>query len=789
MARLDELPDDILLCIFDQAWSAWETWTFMDGVPAYLSALIVFRPGGGYRFDLLKANKAFLWLKERFEAVVERWMCSQIKPFDDDTGDNETWLSAMLPRPAMRLFMKRLGDAESMVDGKQRYAGGKEFLESVNQVTEYLVGETRRNGNDPSTLRDSYQKSLCTLAAAQLCSGNQEPFFDTFLEEDGRVEQRAKEMVTDACSVGGVIAVFEDNPPLLAHLLREGPFDINIDHKFFGNPILVAAHMGRLECMKILLEQPGREFLCNGADLNALHLAARRGDVPMIKLLLDCNDGTLNQFEQETTPLGLAAGKGHLSSVELLLHGLDPPPTSEIIDMAITNAASSGHEEVVKLLWEYSSIPSLVGQGYGMGFLNIDGEDSDSEYSGDAVAEDAVAEDAVAEDEVAEDWYTENEGAEDISELEGYGFEDMLGIAVETDMALFAAKNGHENIIKLIIDSDEFGPKAKKTIAQSCFQAALQFDSTSVAQLLLDRFEDLANKGYTGNTRPLAVAAACTATEVMKLLLKRNDINVNHVNAAGATAICYSMRPPMELVCKVTDELETLELLAARDDVDVNWADRNGDTPLIGAVIAGDPRMVKALMGRKELNVNARNRFDETALSRSVLLGNTAIVKILLGRDDIEADKKNKLGQTPLLMAAISDYIDILKLFLNRSDVNIEARDAKGRTALWLAAKQGNIQTVKCLMYHCAKIGVDLNQRDDEGISPLEVAKLGESEEYPEVIQILSQNVEKNITGNSYHTNITQTFQSDDHCCVACSLIHPEAHGVYSGLIPGFAFV
>ncbi|KAK2855704.1 hypothetical protein FQN49_004930 [Arthroderma sp. PD_2] len=750
MARLDQLPDDVLLCILDQAWDEWKEWSETHNP--------LENAEGSFQRSLLYVNK-------RFETSVERWMFGRVKEFEHGREEHEIWLLGMLPRPAMHLFIERLGDKESNTTEKQQYR----IQKVVHQVTRYLLDEAQNRCSDHElpAVTNKYRKILCALAAAKHGGGHESPLYTAFLESGDGMEQHAIE----TCSIGGIVATFEGNTSLLTSLSQKKTFDINIDHKFFGNPILVAAQTGNIACMKILLAQPGKTFLYNRAEFNALHLAAKGGDIPMIKLLLEHNDGTLYPPDQEMTALSLAAYGGHLAAVELLLHGLDPPPTTEDCNISITCASGRGHEEVVKLLLQYSSLPSAMGYEFGIEALCI--EDGDSE-GGDIEGGDSEGDDS-----------EDGDSEEDFIDSDGFGFEDMFDMEDETNMAFLAARHDHENIVRLVLDSEEFEPKTKKTIARLCFRAAAQYNGVKVAQLLLSRFEYLTNTKYMGDTESLAYAAAFTSTGVMKLLLERDDIDVNHANMTGTTAICYSMSPPPEPVCRVTDELEALKLMVARDDVIFNCVDENGDTPLIWAAIAGDPRMVRALMSRKELDVNARNHFGETALSRAILRGNTAVVKVLLTREGIQADAKNKLGLTPFLMASGLGYLDIVELFINRPDVDIEARSTRGRTALWLAARPGKAHAVKYLLHHCAGTGVDLDHPDNEGISPLGVAELGETGGHRLVEQILSER-KKNIKASN-QANTTQKTPLDEFCCVACLFIHPDAHGVYKGVVPGFS--
>ncbi|EZF33121.1 hypothetical protein H101_03301 [Trichophyton interdigitale H6] len=783
MARFKDLPEEIILSILEYTW---ETWREQVENHAHLESYMG-SPHRSFQSNLLPVSK-------QFERLMVYWVAKQVRHPSVDDNEKEEWLESMLPRPATQFFLEMIGKDMSMTRlgwESQESVRCPGLVGSINQVTEYLLCETQQQSDhERSALKSKYQYTLCALAAIKLYSGNQDPFFEDSFEEYSDADSKAPERVSmDICSAAGIVAIFEDDAALLTRVLNRGPFCVNTAHEFFGNPILVAAQKGSLECMKILLKEPRRRFITDGAGLNALHIAAIAGDVSMIKLLLENIDGTLYQERQRGLPLTLAAEKGHKTAVDVLLHGLVPRPIADDVDEAIAAAAGAGREGIVRHLWNHSSLPANARTVRDIARLALNDEETVNtvDRADDRGVDEADSNKADADENDDLDLW--RLGPRDVP-ITSCEVDEMFGMSLETDMLLAAAIKDHENIVSLVFDSDVLRPLTRRGVAAACFQAALQHDCTKVAKMLLNRFDGLANEKYgMSATEPLAFAAACTATNVMKLLLERDDIDVNSRDASHSTAICYAMRPPMEKVDRVTDEFEALRLLVAQDKVDVNCADSFGDNALMGAAIAGDRRMVDLLMSREELDVNASNRFGETALSRAVLLGNIDVIKTLLARNDIKADERNKLGLTPFLIAAVTGHVDIMEQFASRPDVDIEAKAPKGRNALWLAAHRGNFDAVKYLIRHSANINVDLNVRDDDGVSPLEAAEGKPSAKYERTVLILTGKCPTNETAErpSYINDDPASFLFPFDCCVACELIHPKAHGIYFGQLPGFS--
>merc|ERR1712126_5563 len=91
------------------------------------------------------------------------------------------------------------------------------------------------------------------------------------------------------------------------------------------SPVHVAATNDNLEAMKMLLEQPKNKANINNMMRNgrtAPHIAAERGNISMVQLILDCTD--LDNVDCEDlmgrqTPAYLAAKNGKLEVLKLLL--------------------------------------------------------------------------------------------------------------------------------------------------------------------------------------------------------------------------------------------------------------------------------------------------------------------------------------------------------------------------------------------------------------------------------------------------------------------------------------
>src|SRR6516164_10346526 len=90
-------------------------------------------------------------------------------------------------------------------------------------------------------------------------------------------------------------------------------------------------------------------------DLNEqLLIAARKSDVPAVKMLLEKGADVNAKTSYGVTALSFAADRGSLEVVKILLeHGADVNATDTFYhETILARAASQGHAEIVKLLLE-----------------------------------------------------------------------------------------------------------------------------------------------------------------------------------------------------------------------------------------------------------------------------------------------------------------------------------------------------------------------------------------------------------------------------------------------------
>jgi ankyrin repeat protein len=145
-------------------------------------------------------------------------------------------------------------------------------------------------------------------------------------------------------------------------------------------------------------------------------------------------------------------------------------------------------------------------------------------------------------------------------------------------------------------------------------------------------------------------------------------------------------------------------LLLDHPGIDLNFhVDTEEDSALIRALKF--PDVVKLLLDREDIDVNYHHRFGDTvgtALCEAVSCNYVEAAKLLLQRDDIDVNDTDR-GTTALLFACRSHCLEIVDLLLGKEDISVNARDVNGYTPLSSAChlrSESDVAIVRSLLSH-----------------------------------------------------------------------------------------
>jgi len=240
----------------------------------------------------------------------------------------------------------------------------------------------------------------------------------------------------------------------------------------------------------------------------------------------------------------------------------------------------------------------------------------------------------------------------------------------------WAAHNGHEEVVKLLLEREEVSPDKLDLDGHTPLSLAAWNGHEGVVKILLGREEVNPDKPNNNGHTPLSLAAWDGHEGVVRILLEREEVNSNKPDKNGRTPLSYAAYYGHEGVVKI---------LLEREEVDPDRPDNDDQTPLSNAARGGHEGVVEMLLRKQEVNPDAPNYDGRTPLSLAALFGHEGVVKILLRREEVNPDKPDDHGRTPLSRAASSGHEGVVKILLGREEVNPNKPRNDGQTPLSLA--------------------------------------------------------------------------------------------------------
>jgi ankyrin repeat protein len=338
-------------------------------------------------------------------------------------------------------------------------------------------------------------------------------------------------------------------------------------------------------------------------NLTSLHLAAYFGLTSIVSDIwkdynLDIQDSNLYR-----TPLWYAAAQGHQSTVNLLLDiHYQPDIADDEGSTPLLVASKQGHKEVVRLLLE---------KGAHVDHANSSGWSpllSAARHGHEEVVRLLLEQDAQV---------------------------DLAGIFGWTPL-MWAAKHGHKAVVRLLLDEGAQVEHMAKHGRTPLF-LALQGGCEDTIALLLGRDADVNTTMDTGRT-PLLLASQWGYTKTVELLIERGA-RVNAVS--GAEALMSAAR---------IGNWEILEsLLAAGADQRVkDIVDRSA---LMYAIMHKHSEAVDVLLAKEDLDINARDHWGATAISFAARLGYSKMFRKITALPDVDLQSEDLFGRTSLWWA------------------------------------------------------------------------------------------------------------------------------------------
>lgn len=233
---------------------------------------------------------------------------------------------------------------------------------------------------------------------------------------------------------------------------------------------------------------------------------------------------------------------------------------------------------------------------------------------------------------------------------------DINVVDVEGDAALdFAARYGSVEVVRYLLQSEDIDMYRGRPLRQTALVEAIANGHGNVLELLLK--DERTNLLDWPNESILDHASKVDSKSVFRAIRHSGKVDMSAPDANGQTVLIKAI--DNHFVGNVQALLET-------NDVDVNFRDSAGRTPLIAATsciekLDNMTKIVVALLNTNKVDVNSRDQKGHTALwhaiwdyfKRSIFMypNSLVIIRTLLKSDELDVDIKDASDESLVELA------------------------------------------------------------------------------------------------------------------------------------------
>ncbi|KAK9890747.1 hypothetical protein WA026_012095 [Henosepilachna vigintioctopunctata] len=564
-----------------------------------------------------------------------------------------------------------------------------------------------KRGVDPySTGGSKYQTAVHLVASRQ--TGTATAILRALLTAAGK-EIRLKPDARGKIPL--LLAVEAGNQSMCRELLSAQTADQLKASSTNGDTALhLAVRRKDIDMVRILVDYGTSVDIQNGEGQTPLHIAAAEGDETMVKYFYGVRASASITDNQDRTPMHLAAEYGHANIIELLADKFKASILERTKDgSTLMHIASlNGHADCAMMLFK---------KGVFLHMPNKDGARSihtAARYGHVGIINTLLQKGEKVDVTTKENYTALHIAVESckpivVETLLGYGADVHIrgGKLKETALHIAARVKDGERCALMLLKSGA-GPNLVTDDGQTPVHVAAKYGNLQTLLLLLEDGGDPQFKNKQGET-PLHLAAKGCRSDVVQHLIqyvqekKGDDVAtsyVNEVNDRFESALHYISTVSSEEIEQPDSDKQTCKHLLDHG-ADVNLETPQQDTAFHYVATAGNNNVVMQMISHMtptdaQKALNKQNISGWTPLLIASHKGHENMVNNLLA-NHARVDVFDIDGRSALHLAAEHGFLTICdSLLTHKAFINSKSRN--GRTALHLAAMNGHVHLVKYLI-------------------------------------------------------------------------------------------
>ncbi len=326
---------------------------------------------------------------------------------------------------------------------------------------------------------------------------------------------------------------------------------------------------------------------------------------------------------------------------------------------------------------------------------------------------------------------------------------------------------------------DDFRPQPRLTSWQGStpLLLAIQSSHIHIVRLLLGREDVQINKENANKVTPVKLAIVEGHTEIFRLLLHHKDVDVNHTGLDHRQPVYSIHREPPLSVAVWVQNITCIQLLLAQKDIDMNRRGFECRTALHMACRRRNRHIAKMLLAHPDTDINAKGQFANSEYSvldwALDIEKDWKFARLLLQYEALDRREARKY----IADAAMMGYDDTVDLLLPHADASVFIETAQG--AYMYFKQQRAEKLVKRLL---KRQDIDFNATDDHGRTALHWAALSGSTTMAQIL-LDDGRIKTNVRDGDGFTPLHGAIHMHNNPCYGSILHDRENLGVIGQLL------